>query len=129
MITNKLLANTSLFFGALGCALLILSLVVYIVKREEYTNLVSSYRERYKLPAPCAFLYMTGFFGSFPVIRFFIKLSQRKKINYIDINDPGYAFFDDSGMKLHMWMRLYSFLWLTATACYVLFAILGLLLP
>lgn len=129
MITNNILAGSSLFFGALGCVLLIVSLVVYIFKRQDYTNLVSSYQERYKLPAPCTFYYMTGFFGAFPVIRFFIKLSKKKKMSYINLNDPAYSFFDDEKMKIRKWMRLYSFLWFTATACYVLFAIFGLLLP
>jgi len=72
---------------------------------------------------------MTGFFGAFPVIRFFIKLSKKKKMSYINLNDPAYSFFDGEKMKIRKWMRLYSLLWFTATACYVLFAIFGLLLP
>ena len=129
MITNKILAGSSLFFGALGCVLLIVSLVVYIFKRQDYTNLVSSYQERYKLPAPCTFYYMAGCFGAFPVIRFFIKLSKKKKMSYINLNDPAYSFFDGEKMKIRKWLRLYSLLWSTATACYVLFVFFGLLFP
>ncbi len=129
MITNKLLAGTSLFFGGFGCCLLLLSLIIYAFKRHDYYKLVSSYRENYKLPGPCVFFYMTGFFGVFPVLRFFIKLSHRKKINFMAHNDPGYAFFDDKSIRIHTWMKVYSFLWFAATACYLLFVFFGLLLP
>jgi hypothetical protein len=129
MINNKFLADTSLFFGGLGCCLLILSLILYSFKRQDYYNLVSSYREKNKLPGPCTFYYMTGFFGVFPVLRFFIKLSRKKKMNFMPRNDPGYDFFDDQNHKIRTWMTVYTFLWFAATACYVLFAVFGLLLP
>ncbi|EXU77071.1 membrane protein [Erwinia mallotivora] len=129
MITNKLLAGTSLFFGWLGCCLIILSLVIYLFKRQDYYKLVSSYREKYNLPGPCVFYYMTGFFGVFSVLRFFIKLSHGKKISFLHNQDPGYAFFDDKSITISTWMKVYSFLWFAAAACYLLFAFFGLLLP
>ncbi|WEF26645.1 hypothetical protein PYR66_15110 [Klebsiella aerogenes] len=129
MITNKLLADTSLFFGGLGCFLLALSLIIYAFKRQDYIKLVSTYREKYELPGPCHFYYMTGFFGVFPLLRFFMKLKQQKKISFIARNDPAYTFFRDKNIKIHPWMKIYSFLWFAATVCYVLFAIFGLLLP
>jgi len=129
MITNKLLAGTSLFFGGLGCGLLILSLIMYLIKRQDYYNLVSSYREKYNFPGPCSFYYTTGFFGVFPVLRFFIKLSRRQKISYLAINDSGYDFFENNKQKISPWMKIYSFFWFAATSCYILFAIFGLLLP
>ena len=129
MKTGILLADTALFFGGLGCCLLVLSLVLFLIKRQDYYGLVSSYREKYTLPGPCAFYYTMGFFGVFPLLRFFIKLSQRKKIRFISLNDPGYAFFDDKKHQIHSWMKIYSLLWFAATACYILFAVFGLLLP
>ncbi|WP_394516140.1 hypothetical protein E7738_04540 [Pantoea sp. SGAir0430] len=129
MITDKLLASTSLFFGLLGSGLIIFSFLVYVAKRKGYHKLISSYSMKYKFPSPCSFYYMVGFFGAFPVIRFFIKLSQRKKIFLMDINDPAYAFFDDKNIKIPRWMKLFSALWFAATTCFIVFAIIGLLLP
>lgn len=129
MITAKLLASTSLFFGLLGSGLIFFSFLVYVAKRKDYYKLISSYSMKYKFPAPCSFYYMVGFFGAFPVIRFFIKLSQRKKIFLMDINDPAYAFFDDENIKIPRWMKLFSALWFAATACFIVFAFIGLLLP
>ena len=128
MINNKFLADTSLFFGGLGCCLLLLSLVIYLFNRQDYYNLVSSYREKNTLPGPCAFYYMTGFFGVFPLLQFFIKLSKKKKIKFVARTDPGYDFFDEEKNKIHTWMKIYSFLWFAATVCYILFAVSGLLL-
>lgn len=129
MIINKILAGASLLFGGMGCLLLILSLIIYSVKRHDYYALVSSYRETYKFPGPCAFYYTTGFFGVFPVLRFFIKLSHKKKINFMPCDDPGYNFFDDTNHEIGTWMKIYTALWFAATGCYILFAVLGLLLP
>lgn len=129
MITDKLLASTSLFFGLLGSGLIFFSFLVYVAKRKGYYKLISSYSMKYEFPSPCSFYYMVGFFGAFPVIRFFIKLSQRKKIFLMDINDPAYAFFDDKNIKIPRWMKLFSALWFAATTCFIVFAIIGLLLP
>ncbi|AXF76424.1 hypothetical protein AV903_10775 [Erwinia tracheiphila] len=129
MISNKSIATTALFFLMLGSSMLIISLIIYAFKRQDYQELVSSYREKYSFLGPCVFFYMTGFFGVFSVLRFFIKLSHGKKINFMHRHDPGYAFFDNKNIRIHNWMKVYSFLWFTATACYVLFAVFGLLLP
>ena len=129
MITDKLLASTSLFFGLLGSGLIFFSFLVYVAQRKGYYKLISSYSMKYKFPSPCSFYYMVVFFGSFPVIRFFIKLSQRKKIFLMDINDPAYAFFDDKNIKISRWMKLFSALWFAATTCFIVFAFIGLLLP
>ncbi|WP_261641421.1 hypothetical protein [Erwinia mallotivora] len=129
MVTYRLLAYASLFFGLLGSGLIFLSFLVYAVKRKDYYKLISSYVEKYEFPAPCSFHHMMGFFGAFPVVRFFIKLSQKKKIFFMDRNNPAYAFFDDKDMKISSWMRFFSALWLIATICLILFAFFGLLLP
>lgn len=129
MVTDKLLASTSLFFGLLGSGLIFFSFLVYAAKRKDYYKLISSYTLKYKFPAPCSFYHMVGFFGAFPVIRFFIKLSHRKRIFFMDINDPAYAFFDDENIKIHPWMNLFSGLWFAATTCLIVFAFIGLLLP
>ncbi|CAH6260167.1 hypothetical protein [Pantoea agglomerans] len=129
MVIDKLLAGTSLFFGLLGSGLVFFSFFVYAAKRKDYYKLISSYSNKYKFPAPCSFYHSVGFFGAFPVIRFFIKLSQRKKIFLMDSNDPAYSFFDDKNIKIHSWMRFFSGLWFAATACLIIFAFIGLLLP
>lgn len=129
MITNKILAHAALFLGLAGSGLIFISFLIYAVKRQDYYKLVSSYTKKYTFPAPYSFYHMVGFFGAFPVIRFFIKLSQRKKVFFMDRNDPAYSFFDDNQIQIHTWMRLFSFLWLAATACLITFAFFGLLLP
>ncbi|MCX8967385.1 hypothetical protein EHW66_21190 [Erwinia psidii] len=129
MVTDKILAGTSLFFGLLGSGLIFLSFFIYAFKRRDYYKLVSSYKSKYEFPAPCSFYHMVGFFGAFPVIRFFIKLSRKKNIFFMRHDDPGYAFFEDENIKIHPWMRFFSALWLTATACLIIFAFFGLLLP
>lgn len=50
-------------------------------------------------------------------------------MSLMDRNDPAYNFFDDKKIKIHTWMKIYSFLWFSGTACYILFFIFGLLLP
>lgn len=124
-----MLAHAALFFGLAGSGLIFLSFLIHVVKRQDYYKLVSSYTNKYDFPAPYSFYHMVGFFGAFPVIRFFIKLSQKKKMYFLDHSNPAYYFFDDNRLKIHSWMRLFTFLWLTATACLVFFAFFGLLLP
>ncbi|WP_158783340.1 hypothetical protein [Pantoea sp. BAV 3049] len=129
MISNKSLATLALFFLMLGSSMLIISLLIYAVKRREYYKLVTSYTEKYIFPPPCSFWHMMGFFGAFPVLHFFIKLKKGKKIFFMDRNDPAYTFFDNKDIVIHTWMKFFSFLWMAATVCYLLFAFFGLLLP
>lgn len=59
--------------------MILLSLIVYLLKREEYYYLIARYKEKYLFPAPASFHHMTGFFGAVIVIRFFIRLSHKKE--------------------------------------------------
>ena len=129
MINNEFLAHAALFFGLTGSGFIFISFLIYVVKRQDYYKLVSSYTDKYGFPAPCSFYHMVGFFGAFPVIRFFIKLSQKKKIFFLERNALAYSFFDDNQTQIHTWMRFFYFLWLAATACLIIFAFFGLLLP
>lgn len=128
MITNNNLALSGLFFGLLGSGLLGVSFLLYVVNKKDYYKLISSYRKMHVFPAPHSFFYMLGFFGAFPVIRFFIKLSKKKKIVLIKHDNAAYSFFDDRQYKINPWMIVFSFLWLATTVCYLLFALCGLLL-
>lgn len=129
MVTNKLLASTSLFFVLLGRGLIFFCFLSMLHEEKNITKIIHAYSLKYNFPAPCSFYHMVGFFGAFPVIRFFIKLSQKKKIFLIDINDPAYAFFNDRNIKIPPWMNLFSALWFAATICLIVFAFIGLLLP
>lgn len=70
MITDKLLASTSLFFGLLGSGLIFFSFLVYVAKRKGYYKLISSYSMKYKFPSPCSFYYMVVFLVHFRLYGF-----------------------------------------------------------
>ena len=129
MITNKIIAGLGLCFALSGSAIILLSFLIYKVKRKDYYDLIARYKERFQFPVPSSFHHMLGFFGAFSVIRFFIKLSHKKKILFMRHDDPAYYFFDDKDIKLHTWMRVYSYLWFTATALFIFAVTFGLLLP
>lgn len=118
-----------LFFALSGCAMIFLSFIIYAVKRQNYYDLISLYKKSFRFPAPSSFHHMLGFFGAFTVIRFFIKLSNKNKIFFMKNDDPAYSFFDDAAIKVQTWMRIYSYLWITATVFFIFSAILALFLP
>ncbi|AXF75370.1 membrane protein [Erwinia tracheiphila] len=129
MITNKIIASLGLYFALSGSAMIFLSFLIYAVKIKDYYDLIACYKKRFQFPVPSSFHHMIGFFGAFIVIRFFIKLSHKKNILFMRHDDPAYSFFDDTDIQLKTWMRIYFYLWLTATVFFIFAVALGLLLP
>ncbi|KAF6658349.1 hypothetical protein HFD91_14545 [Enterobacteriaceae bacterium EKM102V] len=129
MMTNKIIAEMGLFFALSGSAMILLSLIFFLLKREEYYYLIARYKEKYLFPAPASFHHMTGFFGAVIVIRFFIRLSHKKRILFMRHDDPACSFFDEPDVNLQAWMIFFYYLWVTATAFFVAAGMLSLLLP
>lgn len=125
---EHILAKAGLFIGLFGCFLIFICFLVYLANKKSYENLVSLYKEKYIFPAPSSFYHMTGFFGIFPVSRFFIKLSKKKKISFFKQDDPAYRFFEENDLKIQPWMNYLCYMWITATVAYLISAIIGVVL-
>ncbi|MGK6325719.1 hypothetical protein ACMGEE_01275 [Erwinia sp. DT-104] len=115
-----ILSRTGLFSGLFASGLIFLSFFLYLANKNNYENLVSLFKEKYTFPAPNSFNHMTGFFGVFPMSRFFIKLSKKKKIFLLKQNDPAYSFFEENRLEIQPWMKYLSAMWMTATVLYLI---------
>ncbi|WP_314418575.1 hypothetical protein [Pseudescherichia vulneris] len=125
---EHVLARLGLFLGLFGSILIFISFLIYLANKKSYENLVSLFKEKYTFPAPSSFYHMVGFFGVFPVSRFFIKLSKNKKISFLKQSDPAYSFFEENDLKIQPWMNYLSYMWITATVAYLISAIAGVIL-
>ena len=125
---EHILAGAGLLIGLFGSLLIFISFLVYLANKKSYNNLISLFKEKYTFPAPSSFYHMVGFFGVFPVSRFFIKLSKKKKISFLKKNDPAYSFFEENDLKIQPWMYYLSCIWITATVAYLVSAIAGIIL-
>jgi len=125
---EHILAGAGLLIGLFGSLLIFISFLVYLANKKSYDNLISLFKEKYTFPAPSSFYHMVGFFGVFPVSRFFIKLSKKKKISFLKQSDPAYSFFEENDLKIQPWMYYLSCIWITATVAYLVSAIAGIIL-
>lgn len=125
---EHILAGAGLLIGLFGTLLIFICFLVYLANKKSYDNLVSLFKEKYTFPAPGSFYHMVGFFGVFPVSRFFIKLSKKKKISFLNQSDPAYSFFGENNLKIQPWMYYLSCIWITATVAYLVSAIAGIIL-
>jgi len=125
---EHILASTGLFIGLFGSLLIFICFLVYLANKKSYDNLVSLFKEKYIFPAPGSFYHMVGFLGVFPVSRFFIKLSNKKKISFLNQSDPAYSFFEENALNIPRWMNYLSYIWITATVAYLISAIAGVIL-
>ena len=125
---QHILPKAGLVIGLFGSILIFICLLVYLANKKSYENLVSLFKEKYTFPAPSSFYHMVGFFGVFPVSRFFIKLSKKKKISFLKQSNPAYSFFEENDLKIQPWMNYLSYMWITATVAYLLSAIAAVIL-
>lgn len=125
---EHILAGAGLLIGLFGSLLIFICFLVYLANKKSYDNLVSLFKEKYIFPAPSSFYHMVGFFGVFPVSRFFIKLSKKKKISFLKKNDPAYSFFEENHLKIQPWMNYLSCIWITATVAYLVSVVIGIIL-
>ncbi|WP_240152709.1 hypothetical protein [Erwinia amylovora] len=125
---EHIVAKVGFFLGLVACALVFLSFFLYLANKSSYENLVSRFKEKYTFPAPSSFYHMVGFFGVFPVSRFFIKLSKKKKIFLLKQDDPAYNFFEENDLKIQPWMKYLSAMWMTGTVLYLISALAAVIL-
>ena len=78
---EHILAKAGLFIGLFSTMLIFISFLIYLANKKSYGNLVSLFKEKYSFPAPSSFYHMMGFFGLFPVSRFFNKLSKKRFVS------------------------------------------------
>ncbi|CBJ44951.1 hypothetical protein [Erwinia amylovora] len=127
-VIEHILAKVGLFFGLFASTLIFVSFFLYLANKSSYENLVSLFKEKYTFPAPSSFYHMVGFFGVFPVSRFFIKLSKKKKIFLLKQDDPAYNFFEENDLKIQPWMKYLSAMWMTGTVLYLISALAAVIL-
>ncbi|MCT2386661.1 hypothetical protein [Erwinia pyrifoliae] len=127
-MVEHIAAKVGFFLGLVACALIFLSFFLYLPNRNSYENLVSLFKRKYTFPAPSSFYHMVGFFGVFPVSRFFIKLSNKKKIFLLKQDDPAYNFFEENNLKIQPWMKYLSAMWMTGTVLYLISALAAIIL-
>ena len=125
---EHILAKTGLFIGLSGFLLIFICFLVYQANKKSYEDLVSLFKEKYTFPAPSSFYHLVGFFGVFPVSRFFIKLSKKKKISFFKQSDPAYSFFEENDLKIQPWMYYLSCIWIAATVAYLISALAAVIL-
>lgn len=113
----------------IGIILMVCSFITYIANRKSYNDLLALYRSSHlDFPMPYSFQSMTGFFGAYPVSRFFLNIKRRKKIFFLDRNSNAYDFFGKYHVEDLKWMEWFCFLWksaifLIAIPCVIVFII------
>lgn len=125
---ENIIAKAGLFIGLIGSLLIFICFLLYLANKKSYDKFVSHFKEKYIFPAPISFYCLVGIFGVFPVSRFFIKLSKKKKIAFLKQSVPAYSFFEENDLNIPRWMSYLSYMWITATVAYLISAIAGVIL-
>lgn len=71
---------------------LLVSVLLYLINRGRYNNLISDFQNNYSLPAPYSLHCNMGYLGSPLMTYFFVRLKERKKIFFIEKNSQAYNF-------------------------------------
>ncbi|CAI0753866.1 Uncharacterised protein [Serratia entomophila] len=118
-------------FVALGAVFIFLFLtcvVMFFRHKNHYNYIVSSYLEaKLFMPSYYKFLSQAGFFGSFPVVLFFRKVIEKKKVKISHgeyLPEDAYVFFSGQSLVNIKWMKRYSFLYLSLMVVFFLLIIL-----
>lgn len=112
---------------AIGTLLMICSFISYAFNRKKYYSLLDLYRNsQLDFPMLYSFQSMMGFFGAWPVSRFFLHLKKGKKIFFLAENSNAYDFFKhyyhDDLKWIIQFLRLWeSALFLVALPCLMAF--------
>ena len=112
--------NVAIISCFLASFFIFVSFFIFALNKKEYERLIERYKEKFDLQYPYSFYCDVGFFGAYAMIRFFIRLSQKKKISFLPMNSGSYSFFDFDGIKVTNWMKLFSRLWVFS---YVFFSV------
>jgi hypothetical protein len=79
---------------------LVVSVLLYAMNRSRYKQLISDFQKKHTLPTPYLLHCNMGYIGSPLMTYFFVRLTQNKKIFFLDINDDAYGFaFEGENLK------------------------------
>lgn len=93
----------------IGILLMIVSYFIFISHRKEYSAILESYlASKLEFPMLYNIQSMTGFFGAYPVSRFFLGLKENKKILFITKESNAYSFFLQKPTLSIEWMPNFS---------------------
>lgn len=96
----------------LGIIFMALSFFLFFQHRKEYRSIIESYHaSKLEFPMPYNFQSMIGFFGAYPVSRFFLGLKENKKIFFIKKESNAYSFFLKNKTPSIEWMKSFCFFW------------------
>ncbi len=99
----------------IGILLMIVSYFIFISHRKEYSAILESYlASKLEFPMLYNIQSMTGFFGAYPVSRFFLGLKENKKILFITKESNACSFFLQKPTLSIEWMKKFCFFWKTS---------------
>ncbi len=79
---------------------LVVSVLLYLINRSRYQELISDFQQKHTLPPPCLLHCNMGYIGSPLMLCFFVRLKQNKKIPFLNRNDNVYNFaYEDKNLK------------------------------
>lgn len=70
----------------------VLSVLLYLINRTHYQDLISDFLQNHTLPTPYMLYRNMGYLGSPLMTYFFVRLKQNKKIFFLNRNDNAYSF-------------------------------------
>lgn len=108
---------------------LVVSVILYLMNRSRYQELISDFQQMHTLPTPYLLQCNMGYLGSPLMTYFFMRLKQNKKIFFLNRNDRAYNFAHEgqNPNKINHLKPLY-FTFLFGFFCCFLLSIIALLI-
>ena len=75
---------------------LVVSVILYLINRSRYKELISDFQQKHTLPPPYLLHCNMGYIGSPLMAYFFMRLKQNKKILFLNRSDNAYNFAHES---------------------------------
>ena len=75
---------------------LVVSVLLYLINRSRYQELISDFQQKHTLPTPYLLHCNMGYIGSPLMAYFFMRLKKNKQIFLLNRNDNAYSFAHES---------------------------------
>ncbi|MDQ1226990.1 hypothetical protein QE443_003151 [Pantoea ananatis] len=101
---------------------LLVSFFLYLINREKYSDLISTFQNKYTFPMPYQLHANMGYLGSPLITYFFSKLKQKKGVFFLEKKSSAYNFFlNNEFTKPIRWLQFMHLIYLIGfSACLIL---------
>ena len=108
---------------------LIVSVLLYLINRSRYQELISDFQQKHTLPTPYLLHCNMGYIGSPLMTYFFMRLKQNKKIPFLNRSDNAYSFaYEDKNLKKINTLKPLYYTFAFGFSCCLLFGLIAILI-